>query len=504
MASTSSPIQAGSDAKCLDSCNLKFGISESFNENLQSRQKVSASKVGIQPQIFTDPKEQAKYNHVMGDDILKTFDDDSEKKIFRKALEGMELNYPEILNGTEKRMFYYPPAFNVDLKINENETSVSELLENLQPSLEVNKSLTEREEENLRLIRRHLKNLRPQLAEQELVDALAVFFFKHRGMFVNSLKLDEHLKVLTHKAKMIRRKDKTLAFTMTDLEEKLAKQLGISPKTLTNFADDFIKNLMIDPKVIESRVINGRLIRKAVDDNLKGNESIFVKKIFKPGSDYSMKEIEEGVKLGKFQSDCHFSGENDLLIVLPDSRLILCIEIKRNTSCQGQAGPTSSRKNKQIDISMKCASSLLDTNADFLSLSHGDILSPDWQFAKICAISPSFNNPELICKNCNRFILTPDILTTPGGLDKWWKETGLADRAINLDQKAKDDAYNEFQLMFNRLVCLSSVRIVPDPLNHSHGAYKVVFLNRDQIALLASDKLLRVLFMCDFGAGKSM
>ena len=147
----------------------------------------------------------------------------------------------------------------------------------------------------------------------------------------------------------------------------------------------------------------------------------------------------------------------------------------------------------------------------------------------------------MICENCHRFILTSDILKTPGGLDKWWEETGLADRAQNLDQKAKDTAYNEFQLMFNRLVCLSSVRVVPDPfhtwtqiqgsnshhmsaghttatpdaqaqyascsesikdvLNRSNDAYKVLFFNRDQISLLAADSFVNVLFMCDFGAG---
>merc|ERR1712198_643195 len=96
---------------------------------------------------------------------------------------------------------------------------------------------------------------------------------------------------------------------------------------------------------------------------------------------------------------------------------------------------------------------------------HGAILSPGWQFAKVCAISPTLYNSEEICENCKRFILTSDILKTPGGLEKWWKETGLADRAQNLDQNAKDAAYNEFQLMFNRLVCLSSVRVVPDPFH---------------------------------------
>ena len=98
--------------------------------------------------------------------------------------------------------------------------------------------------------------------------------------------------------------------------------------------------------------------------------------------------------------------------------------------------------------------------------------------------------------------------------------------------------------MFNRLVCLSSVRVVPDPfhtwtqiqgnnphhmsaghakatpdtraqftsgnivvkdvLNRSHDAYKVLFFNWDQVSLLAADNLLHVLFMNDFGAGNSM
>ena len=190
---------------------------------------------------------------------------------------------------------------------------------------------------------------------------------------------------------------------------------------------------------------------------------------------------------------------------------------------------------------MTSASIQLKKNAQFISSKHGAILSTDWRFAKVCAISPTFNDTEKICCNCKRFILTTDILKTPGGLDKWWKETGLSDRAYMFDKKSKDEAYKEFQLFFNRLVCMSSVRVVPDPfctwhkvqgnklhhmgaghttaskdtqekasldclkfeemLKEAHHAYKTLFFTKEQMALLTSDKFPSAIFLCDFGAG---
>ena len=234
--------------------------------------------------------------------------------------------------------------------------------------------------------------------------------------------------------------------------------------------------------------------------------------------------------------------ESSRVEMLPDMKLILCIEIKRHMNCKESIH--LSKSTSRIDKNMKAASNQLKKNADFMSLRHGAILSPDWRFVKVCAISPSFNTSQNICQHCRRFILTSDMLKVPGGLEKWWKETGLADRAQKLDQKAKDDAYNEFQLFFNRMVCLSSVRVVPDPfhtwtqiqgnnphhmsaghtradqgalnqhssggvdvkdvLNRSHDAYKVLIFNKDQMALLTTDKIPFVFFMCDFGSGNQM
>ena len=135
-----------------------------------------------------------------------------------------------------------------------------------------------------------------------------------------------------------------------------------------------------------------------------------------------------------------------------------------------------------------------------------------------------------------------ETLKTTGGLKKWWEETGLANRATMFNQKSKDEAYNQFQLFFNRQVCMSSMKVVPDPfhtwsqvqgnnLHHmaagmtkaeqiiydkaaiegldvddalkaAHHAYKVLFFNRDQMSLLTTDCIPHVIFMADFGAGK--
>ena len=87
----------------------------------------------------------------------------------------------------------------------------------------------------------------------------------------------------------------------------------------------------------------------------------------------------------------------------------------------------------------------------------------------------------------------------------------------------------EFQLFFHRLINLSSVRVVPDPfhtwsqiqgnnphhmaaghteapashaidvedaLKRAHDAFKVLFFNRDQQALLTSDAFHSMVFFC--------
>ena len=307
-------------------------------------------------------------------------------------------------------------------------------------------------------------------------------------------------------------------------------------------ANIVVNHILTKPKASNQTRINGKVVRESIDEQLKGNDQMYTKKLFKPAKKYSINEVRDGIMLGKFESECRVAGENDLFIMLPDSKLILCVEIKRHMKCKDEY--TKSASIPYIDKNMVSASQQLRKNARFISSKHGAILSPGWRFVKICAISPSVYCPDKICSNCQKFILTPDIVKTPGRLQKWWKDTGLSNRSKLLNKTSKDEAYSEFQVFFNRAVCMSSVRVVADPfhtwaqvqgnnqfhmgaghtaasqnitknagsggldfedvLKGSHHAYKTLFFTKDQMALLTTNNFPSVIFLCDFGAGNQL
>ena len=88
-----------------------------FVQIVLEQQKVKALKSQIKPQTFDDPNDQKYYDHMLEDVMVKTFTTDHEQKIFRESLEGMKMNYPKILEGKEKNMFFCPTAFNFSSRI---------------------------------------------------------------------------------------------------------------------------------------------------------------------------------------------------------------------------------------------------------------------------------------------------------------------------------------------------------------------------------------------------
>ena len=100
--------------------------------------------------------------------------------------------------------------------------------------------------------------------------------------------------------------------SLTDFERKLAVLFNISSTTLSDFASDFINHLKANHNADSNARISGRTVWKAVDEKLKGCDNTRFRKMFKPKFDYSITEIEDGMKLGKFQSECKLYGENDL------------------------------------------------------------------------------------------------------------------------------------------------------------------------------------------------
>ena len=52
MAYSAAIHEDSSDKRCVESCNLKYGLSEAFNKTVVEQQLVTAAKVKIIPQIF--------------------------------------------------------------------------------------------------------------------------------------------------------------------------------------------------------------------------------------------------------------------------------------------------------------------------------------------------------------------------------------------------------------------------------------------------------------------
>ena len=105
MAVSNNVVDTASDQNCKSPCNLEMGSSSLFQQIVAQQQNTNAAKGGQYLYTFSDSKEEAFYHKMLDDDMLKTFDGPEEQEIFRKALEGMNRNYPEILNKGKKDMF---------------------------------------------------------------------------------------------------------------------------------------------------------------------------------------------------------------------------------------------------------------------------------------------------------------------------------------------------------------------------------------------------------------
>ena len=98
-------------------CGLGYGTSHVFEKNVCAQQKVKSAKLIKNQVMFSDPKDHKNYKRMLDDIMYKTFDGPEEQKLLKKSLEGMKRDYPDILSGNKRNMFFYPPAFDFDSRI---------------------------------------------------------------------------------------------------------------------------------------------------------------------------------------------------------------------------------------------------------------------------------------------------------------------------------------------------------------------------------------------------
>ena len=449
------------DKYCNQSCGLMLGCSETFKKHLINFNSIKSIRKNIPFELYDSSSKQHKFKEILKDDILKMLSVSStEIQIVQKALEGMERNYSKILSGEQSQLFIYPSMFYYDSRVGANETLNPDLLEKEKSRLEGVENLNRESEKTLDDIQNYLKRIKPQISEQEFFDAFVTLFFSSRGICIHSFKMDSYLSIFIEKAQKERKSNSSLGFGLTSLEKAIAKALNISNDELTRISEKLMQNLNEVLKSSDAKHIDGRKIHLAIDSTLEGEDKRKAKSKFKPGRKYTKKEIYGGIRLAIFESICKFAGENDLLIMLPDQKLIVCIEIKQHMALEGELS-----KRDHIDGNLKSAASQLRKNVEYILRVHGNILSPGWDFLKIAAISPRLGNMNRICESCRPFIITSDMIKEPGGITKWWNSLGLDKRKI-LNSNTRKKFYNEYLRFFNRIVNLSAVRLHPDPFQN--------------------------------------
>ena len=240
------------------------------------------------------------------------------------------------------------------------------------------------------------------------------------------------------------------------------------------------------------------------------------------------------MRLSKFEYQSDLPGEMDFLIVLPDMKIFINVEVKAKMNDQEKLTHMV-----YIDGNLRSAAKQTHKHAMYTSQIHGSIISEQWRFIKVAAIIPNVDNLERVCDHCKKFVITNAILEAEGGLSKWWNDTGIFEGVEKIDA-IKHKSYKEFLNIFNRIVNLSAMakqqvvsnawkQIVGETIQYDapitagwtktsdlpatqlnigdaiarpHDAYKILYFNADQYSLLQTNKLLRVLFFCDFGSGK--
>ena len=162
---------------------------------------------------------------IIKDIIFSVFTDPNEQKVFRNALLGMLRNYPEVLNDTKKTMTVFPESFQFDTRIDQHNTVVLPVLEEIKNELDQTHA-------DFMKIKKFIEKIKPQVAEGDIFDPLLRFFYIQRGLFLHSLKMDSYLKSFSNLSKEYRRNNKTAPPQLTALEEKLKTAFSIDDNDL--------------------------------------------------------------------------------------------------------------------------------------------------------------------------------------------------------------------------------------------------------------------------------
>ena len=146
-----------SDENCdPDLCGLKLGSSNWF--------KTKVKKI-----LSAEPP--------LEHNLEKIFDSEFGKTTFSKMKEGSMKNYNDLTRGENKSMLILPPVFQYNKRIRIHDTVVPQRLQEICNQLRMEGN----DNNQVKRIQNFLADIQPQIAECDIFDELALFFYNENG-----------------------------------------------------------------------------------------------------------------------------------------------------------------------------------------------------------------------------------------------------------------------------------------------------------------------------------
>ena len=221
-----------------------------------------------------------------------------------------------------------------------------------------------------------------------------------------------------------------------------------------------------------------------------------------------------------YQCEAVFQSEWDFLVILPEARAIINVEVK------------SSRDSNSKNSNVKKAAEQLEKHAEQIEKVFGSLVDNRWSVYKVASIYPHIINTEInVCGSCSKYLLTEDndiqsvfdeLLQTQEVMDEMALETfsrlfertvgfssltkrRLPSYSVSAFQQVQGDANSPISAGFTPLKTKSffqtshpSFELIKQMPN---TAVKVLYLNKDELGLLTKYCPKLLVFLNDFGSG---
>ena len=436
-----------SDSHCVGpTCKRKLGSSEIFKQHLLQPTNNSQSTLQVNPvanvyNVMGNLKNKfTVIDPSTGDNMFE-----SEYNLVVDMEKRIKSEYDDVFTGKLNDFIPIPETFQYEKDMS---ISIHGLEERIKTEKEIGENAYGYTESEITRMENELKNMKGEVAENEVQSNLKIFFSKNRGVLFHSFHPENVLSPLTCRAKSQRQN--AISLKWTPLEEKLAEILNINLGNVEQEAviilnkTNLPRNQEFDLENLEKELDKQNRFDKKKFHLIKSMVQQIVKTMSKTHFNFNeaMRAISIGILYHRFRPD----GEMDFVGVLPDAKLIFTFEAKY------QIGKSSQTSTTLLDSATKQTK----RNEEVISRLFGPMFSSEWRLVKVPIImqEDSLENldPNTYCRHCEKFIINSGFLND---LQSWFDQTKLG--SINSGKTGLTQSYVECLGMLELIITSVSI-----------------------------------------------